>query len=165
MDLFLFYIFCTSQRFSKNACRPMPPIHDPSVCFECYTCLLMPFYKRALSCLLVLSMSLRVNRFDKNKQARALFNIFNGGNGRKKYTILMQLFECSLLPLFRSSCVFIRVAAYATSLHYSNIYENYVLKSRQSKHGSIINTWTASAEWHRLSVKVGEVSAASCAEI
>lgn len=77
--LFFFYILCTSERFSENVCRPIPLIHNPSVCFECYTCLLMPFYKRALSYLLVLSMSLRVNRFDKNKQALALFNIFNGG--------------------------------------------------------------------------------------
>lgn len=67
--------------------------------------------------------------------------------------------------VFRSSCVFIRVAAYATSLHYSNIYENYVLKTRQSKHGPIINTWTASGEWRRLSANVGEVSVASRAEI
>lgn len=93
----------------------------------------MPLYKRPLSCLLVGGMSQCVNRFGKTNRHEPLFNIFNGG---EKYTILMQLFKCSSLPLFHSSCVFIRVASYANPLHYSNIYENYVLKSQQSKHGA-----------------------------
>lgn len=39
----------------------------------------------------------------------------------------MEAFKCFLLSLFHSSCVFIRVTSYATSLHYSHIYENDVL--------------------------------------
>lgn len=123
----------------------------------------MPLYKRALSYLLVGSMSLCVNRFGKTNRLEPLFNIFNGG---RKYTILMQLFKCSPLPLFHSSCVFIRVASYATLLHYSNIYENYVLKSQQSKHGALLLTLELRLpESHRLSANVGEVKAPARVEI
>lgn len=68
--------------------------------------------------------------------------------------------------MFRSSCVFIRVASYATPLHYSNIYENYVLKSQQSKHGALLLTLELRLpESHRLSANVGEVKAPARVEI